>query len=246
MFKAIIRGKSGGLSSEVSIDSSMPFKAGLDVKNVREDLLTAAIFSRLSYLAPEIIWGVLSSTFPSLPRRKVARLINLEYWPNWDHPDDERSFVEPDIFIQMEIGDPGVKVDLIVEAKRFDTWTPQSAAQHAIQIQSYYFDETIERGQELHFLALGGLGSEPTLQIKSLASNFKEGRENFDGASWTSLAVSISAISNKSTGDCKFIFRDLLEILEYAGFKNRTYFEKPITVNNFFISAEPNGIWRRS
>jgi hypothetical protein len=49
---------------------------------ISEDLLTASVFGRLSYLDGPALWRVLRTTFGhSLPEYRVAELKEIAFWP---------------------------------------------------------------------------------------------------------------------------------------------------------------------
>jgi len=239
MFKAVIQGKSGSVRSDIEIDNPEAKRVGLEMTAVREDILTAAIFSRLSYLPAKKFWQILCKLYPELPSRELVTLKNIEFWPYWEHPDEERRSVEPDVFLQFEIGDPKVSVDLLVEVKRFENWTPQSFEQHIDQISGYFSNmgEAFEAGSSLYFLALGGLGNQPEAQIRRLKSHVMKGVKNCDkgefskshigGTSWKRLTSVIARFIVEWDDKNRLLLNDLIEILNYAGFANRQYFADP-------------------
>ena len=253
MFKAVIKNKSAGLNRDIENESAGK-RVGIEVSSVREDVLTAAVFSRLSYLPAPIFWHLLCDLFHVLPRRQLAELKAIEFWPSWDHPSKDRMRVEPDVFLQFNIGDPTQTVDLLIEMKRYEDWS-QYAGQHIDQITSYFHDEdgqsvNIEaRGEQLYFLALGGLGKNPKsnmeqLKPESLSVLKNDPKINLEdkhigGASWTMLS---SAVQKRLMGSGSHEWRilsDIFEILTYAGFRKRTYFsdEKPLIIPDLKIAG---------
>lgn len=86
-----------------------------------EDPLTAAVFSRLAYLDPTLLWAILGcATRGELPvGSRQMRLAEAQFWPGWSLTTVEgvRS-VEPDVFMRFDLGDPPRRVDLVVECKR--------------------------------------------------------------------------------------------------------------------------------
>ena len=238
MFKAVIKNKSAGLNRDIENESAGK-RIGIEVSSVREDVLTAAVFSRLSYLPAPVFWRLLCDLFHVLPRRQLAELKTIEFWPSWDHPSKDRMRVEPDVFLQFNIGDPTLTVDLLIEMKRYEDWS-QYAGQHIDQLKSYFYEDEGEsvnledKGEQLYFLALGGLGKNPQTQMdilkeESLATfkNTDESKFNKDhigGASWTSLSNLVQKSLINSSGHERRILSDIFEILTYAGFRKRTYF----------------------
>lgn len=234
MFKAVLRGKSGGIRSDIKNDDTVSGRFGLDIPSIREDVLSAAVFTRLSYMPANRFWQVLCRMYSNLPYREYVELKNIEFWPTWSHPDEKRMFAEPDIFLQFEIGDPKKRVDLIIEVKRFETGTLQFYSQHIDQISSYFSDEeVIDKGDTLYFLTLGGLGNEPENKIEQIRKsvlkrlNYEEFKpSHIGGASWSMMSNAVSAQSQYSPDISKLLLSDLMEILNFAGFKKRKYFSE--------------------
>jgi|GEM_PF-5509471 len=235
MFRAVLKGKSGSLQKDISADGTSGSYGKIELPSIREDVLTAAVFSRLSYLPDVEFWKILSDTFPILPDRELAQLVNIEFWPRWKYEEKDRKFVEPDIFLQFEIGDPAHKVDLLIEIKRHTFWTQQSSEQHIDQISAYFLNEDeFEKGHEFFFLALGGLGSNSQLRMNSLSSNIQHrltsdskiqmAIQNICGSTWLTLIETLETFQTNSNGKHIYLISDLIEILTYAGFKKRIYF----------------------
>lgn len=238
MFKAVVRGKSGGVRTDIQNDDAVSGRIGLDIPSIREDVLSAAVFTRLSYLPANRFWQLLCSIYSNLPYREYVELKNIEFWPTWSHPDEARRFAEPDIFLQFEIGDPKKSVDLIIEVKRFELGTVQSYKQHVDQISSYFADqEVIDKGDTLYFLTLGGLGNEPETQVELLRQkaldklNYETFNAlNIDGASWSMLSNTFAKESKCWPETNKLLLSDLIEVFSYAGFKKRVYFSETINL----------------
>lgn len=237
MFKAVVRGKSGGVRSDIQNDDAVSSRIGLDIPSIREDVLSAAVFTRLSYMPANRFWQLLCSIYSNLPYREHVELKNIEFWPTWSHPDEKRKFVEPDIFLQFDIGDPKKSVDLIIEVKRFETGTVQSYKQHIDQISCYFADEEmINKGDTLYFLTLGGLGNEPEGQVEKLRQKALDQLDyetfktpNIGGASWSMMSNAVSNQSKYWPETNKLLLSDLKEILIYAGFKKRVYFSEAMS-----------------
>ena len=247
MFKAVIKGKSGSVRSDIENKTIEPKRIGFEIPSIREDVLTAAIFTRLSYLPAAKFWDILCRLYPVLPYRELVILKNIEFWPYWRHPGKDRKSVEPDIFLQFEVGDPKTSIDLLIEIKRYENWTPQSFQQHIDQISGYYtnMDDAFDSGNSLFFLALGGLGNQPKSQMKLLEEHVIPGvkdvsesefsKSHIGGTSWKKLSGVISNCLVEWDEPNKFILNDLIEILNHAGFTNRRYFadKQPIELFNY-------------
>ncbi|MDI9849516.1 hypothetical protein QM467_15780 [Rhodoblastus sp. 17X3] len=153
MLSAILRGKSRRIPDSVTPGASLK-----SVFKSSEDLLTATVFERLSYLPGEILWQILCETFkpPLLQSRKVATLEELEFWPYWNKANETlKKDVEPDVVMRFSIGDPAKCVTLIIECKLGGAQHPnQWAEQWIAHAEEFRGDEAPD---ECFFLALGGL-----------------------------------------------------------------------------------------
>ena len=77
MLNAILNSKSGRLSRDD--EHNIRWK---EIYRASEDLLTATIFERLSYLPPEIAWELLvSASGGQLPKYRLVEITNIEFWP---------------------------------------------------------------------------------------------------------------------------------------------------------------------
>jgi len=108
-----------------------------------EDVLTATVFERLSYL-PE---SVLQAFFDRLLalNEPLGPLDDLEFWPSWSL-DGQR--VEPDVVLY------GAERTMLVEAKRFDNSLQQYAQQLARELLAGYRQGELRRTV---LLTIGGL-----------------------------------------------------------------------------------------
>ncbi|MDO5612784.1 MAG: hypothetical protein Q4G14_06010 [Paracoccus sp. (in: a-proteobacteria)] len=148
MLNAILRSKSGRLrvGDEISISWRELFRAN-------EDLVSATILERLSYLTPATAWTLLvEAASGQLPFYRTAQLNGIDFWPIWATDNRQRG-VEPDAFIQLELGDPAIKMHIIVEAKRGGH---QNLGQWANEIGGWVENTDDEMPDHLVLLALGG------------------------------------------------------------------------------------------
>lgn len=128
MLNAILNSKAGRLSTddERSIRWRELFKDS-------EDLVTATVLERLSYLSPEVAWRLLvDAASGQLPAYRVAELVDVEFWPMWE-VDDRKRGVEPDAFLSLKLGDPTRHIHIILEAKhggaqRANQWAAEIGA----------------------------------------------------------------------------------------------------------------------
>ena len=219
MLHAIINGKAGALTSDVSEGQTWRH-----AYRASEDLLTAATFERLAYLSGARLWQILASTFHSggLPQRKVAELLDIEFWPFWqDATEKLGQAVEPDVVLTFSIGDPAQIAVLIVECKAGgglqypDQWAREWTA----------FDArcaTTERPDEVWLLALGGVPEGPAQTTKSFTERIRKawGLEiRAVAADWTDLARAVEEIGASSVMEAR-VLRDIALALDLHGYRN--------------------------
>lgn len=89
-----------------------------------QDLVTATIFERLSYLPAPTAWQLLAdASGDKLHPYRVVDITGIEFRPMWSNK--ERALgVEPDVFITLDLGGPARKVHVIVEAKHGAVQSP--------------------------------------------------------------------------------------------------------------------------
>src|ERR1035438_1525802 len=84
--------------------------------NIREDSLTASVFTHLLHLPTEVFWRILrnacyTSRLPEYPGEPIS----VEFLPNWDSKGtDNTHCVIPDLFMRF------ANLHLIIESKRWD------------------------------------------------------------------------------------------------------------------------------
>lgn len=77
----------------------------------REDMLTATIFSRLSYLSTPALHQFFSALIPSTDL-SFGNLREVEFWPRFSLEGHKQNLVEPDVLLNFDWG------TLVVEVKR--------------------------------------------------------------------------------------------------------------------------------
>lgn len=136
MLNAVLAGKRGGTGLESS-------QTQLEQARGAEDVLTASIFERLSYLPDELFARAMSA----LLGQPFGPLQGMAFWPFWRLPDG--TGVEPDVLLE-----DGQQV-LLVEAKRHDWIRQQSAGQLASELLAGWHEQRL--GDHCLLLALGGM-----------------------------------------------------------------------------------------
>lgn len=218
MLNAILNSKSGrlGRDAERSVSWRDLFKGS-------EDLVTATIFERLSYLPAETAWNILAAAAGGqLHSYRMAELTTMEYWPMWDVEGRSRG-VEPDVFLELKLGDPALKVQVIVEAKHGGS---QSADQLKAELKAWaqaIESDQIEVPDLLVILAIGGLRS--TSKKHQLELDFDAVTQDFNSLpettllplDWDDLARAFALLAPKTQHEQRIV-DDMREALGLYGY----------------------------
>jgi len=144
MLNAIIHGKAGRVERSGE-STSIGWK---QVFQQREDLLTAAFFSRFTYLSGLLQHRLLKGWMGSVGDFSTFEAI--DYWPKYEFKArDDRNFVEPDLLIRFS------DCDVLIEVKP-PQGGDQSLDQWQLEIEGYFSQE--EQIKPLYFLAVGRTG----------------------------------------------------------------------------------------
>jgi hypothetical protein len=225
MLTAILNGKSRRIPHDVR-----PGDSWRDVFRVSEDLLTAAVLTRLCYLDGSLFWQILQrSVAPSLlPIRTVAQLREFRFWPRWGEAREKlKQDVVADALLRFKIGDPAQQATLIIEAKLRDV---QRADQWALEWIAYNREQdTVGSGEleEVYLVALGGLNGRRAERVQKLtdeanriiASKNEPRRLVAVGADWADLATTIYEVTRQVDQPNQRILRDITEALALAGYR---------------------------
>lgn len=212
-----------------------------------EDLVTATLVERLSYLPGDAAWAILSGTFEGqLPAFRLASLDSIEFWPRWEYRVDGRRFVEPDAFIRLTLGDPAQRWDVIFEAKH---GTAQYADQWCRE-QDAYLMKLEEEGETLPdkvvFMALGGLRyRNGAAAARTLGEAVVKGRRHRDGgapveilmiaADWSDMARTLTQVEPTSI-PAQRIVADMIEALAIFGYRH-------LPLSRGLLRVQPFGSW---
>ena len=231
MLNAILSGKSGTLSQDLKKGTSWRtlFKGS-------EDLLTATVFERLSYLPDARFLEILADTFSFDIRgdeTAAIKLETIEFWPRWVDVTSHAYIVEPDVYMRFLFEEREQLIDVIIEAKPFDTGTLQYKTQWERQVLSYAVmaNELDEPIAEVMFLALGGLGVDSRHRFSTLKQDFFESVDSkslpanltMKGCSWSALLRVCENLKNLSSFEARII-ADILESLSLSGYSKRYHF----------------------
>ena len=254
MLNAILSGKSGTVSKDLKEGTSWR-----TLYKGSEDLLTATVFERLSYLPAARFFEILSKTFRftvdeiALDPEHV-KLDAIEFWPRWEDTTEHAAIVEPDVYLRFLFGEVGETIDVIIEAKPYDTGAMQYKTQWIRQILAYksVVDSPAEEKKSLKFLALGGLGRNSQNRFEKLKTEFYETVEiaqlpdNFEmmGCSWNKLLRVCQRLTDLSDSEFRII-SDVLEGLSLSGYRKRYFFKNlKLSLSHEALDAALNKIGR--
>lgn len=181
-----------------------------------EDMLTAAVFERITYLPPPSQERVLREGVVRLSGSPFPALLGVprwHFWPSWRPGADDRAHdhrVEPDLVARWS------NVDIIVESKHRGA---QSSAQWRAELLASM--QHIDAAPSRIFIALGGAGDVARAQriAAGLAGSFPE--VLFFSLPWDRLAQSLDALrADAAKGGEHHVdsmLRDALRALKEAG-----------------------------
>lgn len=240
MLNAILAGKAGTI--EVKAGETVSWKT---LYRSREDLLTATIIERLSYLLASLLFRLLrSASIPNdaLPK-SLGQLVQLEFWPTLTRPDDEASTVEPDAILTFERG------VLIIEAKIADCamqraeqwaqeWAQEWAAYH-YAVSSEELTSEADKG-DVYLIALGGIERNDFHTLTELTSRAQQLLDSRTpgispelkaaGCSWFELSEAIRRERKARDGvwddsGLRMILKDLDEAFRLHEFRGAQWIE---------------------
>jgi hypothetical protein len=209
-------------SREQSSNGDIEDDHGEEGYALREDTLTAMVFTRLSYLPSPLFWRLIGDAcIPRLPKIEWE-IENVCFWPrlalrsHGENPFPE--LVEPDLIIRCR------ETDLIVEAKRQDGRDLQRPEQLAREWRAWSELSSNERADNSLLLAIGGF-SEMTenvvlqlrkrvrQQLAALGTNVRDVR--LHGATWASFRKAIEVASAASSvGHERILLEDILSAFD--------------------------------
>lgn len=200
MLNAIVHGKSGRVNLEGEA-TSISWK---QLYKKREDLLTAAFFSRFTYLSGLMQHRLLKKWLGS---GDFTVFEIADFWPSYDLPDNEgRNFVEPDLLLRFE------DFDVLIEVK-----PPQGGDQYLTQwlneIEGYFAQDDTK---PLYFLAIGRVGKVlESLDVKELRKTYSQ-FVDIKSIEWKPIAQELYQLqrSQKLDAQDSRIVDDMLQALE--------------------------------
>ena len=205
MLNAFLRNKAGTTQNDIRAGTSW----GAALK-LSEDLLTATVFERLSYLPGADLWSILHRAFPDLPSYRVAELKEIIFWPRWEDVERGDGQVEPDVIMHFDLGDPQRQVTLVIEAK---TGRVQCADQLKRQWTSAQENEDISHPI---LVLVGGLDRDA---LPRLRKNMDLQPKDMAGANWSALAKALK-LAPRTTNETARILDDSLAALASWGYRH--------------------------
>jgi hypothetical protein len=229
MFQAILHGK---------LRDNLPgLQVGTEWRTIyrrSEDFLVASVFTRLSYVEPQAIRGILRRAVPrNTPTDQQfpedwGELRAREFWPRWalDTPGSPAVHKEPDVFLGFE------RLHLIIEAKADDTPNQQSPGQWAAEVASCLQRDDLDTSTPLWLLAIGGLGEDPSQSLLETMHGeaerllrqeyaFHEESIFLAACSWRQLAAAV--LEEARAAGCRTnarLLEDIVEIMRFHGFRH--------------------------
>lgn len=212
MLNAILEGKAG----RITLNGEEP-QSWRTVFQSYEDLLTAAIWSRINYLSPSAMEHFFSALL-GINTEHWGEFESITFWPKYAFPDpvDEKMklylsgqerFAEPDVVIAFE------HIALIVEVK-----PPAGGMQYQQQWRKelYTYERDAEAKNTVYFLALGNLPGATTNWFIELKAEFPQ--VEFHGMEWRKLREIFQYLEWEAPQD-KRIVADCLKALALYGIR---------------------------
>lgn len=212
MLNAILEGKAGRI--RLDSDESQSWRT---VFQSYEDLLTAAIWSRINYLSPVAMDQFLSALL-GINTASWGAFESIIFWPEYAFPEPadekmkpylsgEERFAEPDLVLTFE------HVALIIEVK-----PPAGGMQYQQQwrkeLYTYLKDDNAK--DAVHFLALGNLPAATENWFRELKTLFPQ--VDFYGIEWRKIREIFQSSQWEAPQD-KRIVTDCLRALALYGIR---------------------------
>lgn len=167
-----------------------------------EDLLTASVFTRLSYLDDDCLIAILADLCPGTEWAEAGSLVQVRFWPRYVV--NERT-VEPDVVFEFD------RLLVWVEAKRWDGLRLQSPEQLHGQFRAMRLHAL--KNQRMLQIAIGGHGKSFIAGRHSLAL---DPEQSIQSVSWELLAKVIESVSTPNSARER-ILSDIIASLRLHG-----------------------------
>jgi len=194
-----------GLNLEVQAPNSWK-----DLFKCTEDFLTAAVFSRLSYLTDDQFFRILEEAC-DLDCGSVGQLAEIHFWPSWSKENEEdvgKSRIEPDVYLKFE------NLNIIIEAKYGSEQVTRQVKNEITAFFDYHFE--FDTSDKVIFIAVGGDSSSIPGQVE-IPSIDREVKCFTCG--WADLLEALYLEKDIPAT----LFDDLTEIFKWFGYQRRTW-----------------------
>ncbi|MFK5915556.1 MAG: hypothetical protein QM484_14410 [Woeseiaceae bacterium] len=216
MLKAVLHGKAG----RVELDGKVESISWRKLFSSGEDLLTAAIFTRWSYLSDNAQNQLMCNWFnvDENSEHDFTTFKDIQFWPQYDLAEIEgRKYVEPDVLIQFE------DFNLLIEVK-----PPLGGDQYLEQWQNEitgYFSWEGNDSKPLYFLAIGRTDNVDDEWCQNIMEADGEKPKMLHALTWKPVAKSMYNLLKN--GDLlpqdMRILSDMLNALELYGTRGYDY-----------------------
>ncbi|PKX83631.1 hypothetical protein A0G02_08835 [Pectobacterium peruviense] len=204
MLQAIMQGKAGRVEIEGKAAESWR-----DVFKKREDLLTAAFWTRIGYLSEESR-SLFIREFLGLSESELGEYRKVNFWPRYslNMAGVDQKSVEPDVIMEFE------KADILIEVK-----PPSGGGQYHDQWQreiiAYHQDE--RKKEQLFFIALGNIPKSLGEFNSSLINEYRENTKVIQ-REWHNAKNVLLSLKVGGTHE-QHIIRDCLSALSLYGIR---------------------------
>lgn len=208
MLRAIISGKAG----RIVLDGVEHRVSWREVFRRSEDLLTAAIFSRVRYLSPELLSSFMAQLVEPEVAASLGPLDRVDFWSNLEGTHG-RVRVQPDLMMWF------AHALVIVEVKPpfggdqyIDQWQAQV---HAVVHLATKGEVSVP--ERVHFVGLGQ--NKFSIDQEALESFKTEGKFDLSlhKVEWSHLTAVMPVLRNEATGSDAAVLDDWISAIELFG-----------------------------
>ncbi len=228
MLQAILSNKARKTS-----DSDMESIRWGDAFKEYEDLLTAAVFGRFSYLSSKVQDHLLKSWLD--PKEDFSKLESITFWPRYTlNKEDKDSSVEPDLVLDFP------KFSLVVEVKK-KKHNVQTLEQWRSQINA--FIQSNNQGyKSVYFLAIGGMTKNNEHFPREIALELEHKLLGVKSINWQPLTNSLISLRDLKIVNSQdsYIIADIINALKFHGLKASYFKWEPLIQAHPFANLNLN------